>query len=703
MLISTSLVVAIPTPPTKTPSERLSTHGVFGEYGTATWCGYCKYAHGALKEIFIEDNYPFYYVSYVGDKNTVGYNHMNSYYNLYGYPTVWFDGGFKVTVGAGSIPAAKAAYESSITLSGNRVVYDVDVSLNVVWGVGTQMTIYATVDNNELSTYDGHVRVYIAELISSMGWYDTAGNLYTFPFLDFAFNEAISISPGGSWSDSITWDGTSHGYPSVTEDNIMVIAAVFNDDWHQGYSYPPSSNPFDAYYVDESTGFLVGGNLPPDVPSNPSPANNEVDVQLDAILSWTSDDPEWFDTVFYDVYFEANDPTPDVLVSSSQTENQYDPGILPFTTTYYWKIVARDNHGATNEGPIWQFTTRGNTPPNIPSNPLPSNGATGVYINSDLEWTGGDPENDPVTYDVYFGTTSSPPMIAANISDPEYDPGLLDFSTQYFWKIVAWDTFGETSVGSQWSFTTEMNQAPNMPSDPIPADGAIEVNIEQDLEWTGGDPNPGDICKYDVYFGTTNPPPLVTHNTTFAQYNTETMELDTTYYWKITSWDTYGEKTVGDIWDFTTASAPNVAPEIPDISGKTNIAVNTEYEYTFESTDDNGDDVYYYVSWGDGSSSDWMGPYASGEPVVLTHTWASKGDFTIQAKAKDPFDEESSWGSLEISVPLSHSTKPYAMAFGFFPKINGETIKFWKGSWQQISIDDFQGYCGRIILFGKVF
>jgi len=36
-------------------NERLDfTHNVLGEYGTATWCGYCRYAHGALKELYAE-------------------------------------------------------------------------------------------------------------------------------------------------------------------------------------------------------------------------------------------------------------------------------------------------------------------------------------------------------------------------------------------------------------------------------------------------------------------------------------------------------------------------------------------------------------------------------------------------------------------------------------------------------------------------
>ena len=49
----------------------VSTHTVFGELGTATWCGYCKYAHGALKEIWNDGLYDFYYVSMVDDKDVI--------------------------------------------------------------------------------------------------------------------------------------------------------------------------------------------------------------------------------------------------------------------------------------------------------------------------------------------------------------------------------------------------------------------------------------------------------------------------------------------------------------------------------------------------------------------------------------------------------------------------------------------------------
>ena len=219
---------------------RDQTHAVFAEFGTATWCGYCKYAHGALKNIFAEGNYDFYYVSLVDDKNSVAAA-RNDEYNLYGFPTVWFDGGYKVVVGAGSIPGAQANYETAITQCGNRVVPDIDITLDVAWLGDAAMDIDVTVDNNEGSAYDGHIRVYVTEIESSMGWYDTAGHPYTFPFLNYAFNEDITIASGDAWSGSTTWDGDNYGYGNIYYGNLMVIAVVFNSEWHQGYSYPPSS------------------------------------------------------------------------------------------------------------------------------------------------------------------------------------------------------------------------------------------------------------------------------------------------------------------------------------------------------------------------------------------------------------------------------------------------------------------------------
>jgi parallel beta-helix repeat protein len=99
--------------------------------------------------------------------------------------------------------------------------------------------------------------------------------------------------------------------------------------------------------------------------------------------------------------------------------------------------------------------------PNTPSNPSPANHAAGVSINVNLSWTGGDPDaDDTVTYDVYFGTSSTPPLKAtigpysATQSSITYDPGTLASNTEYYWQIIARDNYGITREGPLWDFTT---------------------------------------------------------------------------------------------------------------------------------------------------------------------------------------------------------------------------------------------------------
>jgi len=98
-------------------------------------------------------------------------------------------------------------------------------------------------------------------------------------------------------------------------------------------------------------------------------------------------------------------------------------------------------------------------------------------------------------------------------------------------------------------------------------------------------------------------------------------------------------------------------PNIPTITGPAKGKPGVSYLYTFTTTDPDGDLVYYYIDWGDGQVSEWVGPYQSGATATVTHQWAEEGTYTIQAKAKDVFDVESDWGSLEVTMPLDLFTQ----------------------------------------------
>jgi len=242
-----------------------------------------------------------------------------------------------------------------------------------------------------------------------------------------------------------------------------------------------------------------------------------------------------------------------------------------------------------------------NNPPNEPSSPSPTDGATDVDIDADLSWTCSDPDSDTLSYDVYFGNVSDPPLIASDIALTSYDLGLMNVEETYFWKIVAEDSFGASTEGPIWSFTTGLNDPPYVPSNPDPSDGATGVGINADISWSGGDPNPGDTVTYDIYFGTISPPPLLVTNHPNTNYNPGTMVFNTKYYWEIVAEDNYGENSTGPIWSFTTISNnPPNPPSNPNPSnGTSDIDIDAGLSWT--CIDPDGDTLHYTVYFGDAS------------------------------------------------------------------------------------------------------
>lgn len=182
------------------------THTVFVEYTTATWCPYCKYAHAALRNIYEGGWYPFYFVTHVIDKNKNAYTRAVEDYNIYYIPTVFFDGGYDVVVGA-DVTGTEEIYNESIIKCGERSVADIDVTVSAMWIGNATIKIDVEVYNNEVLDYERYLKIYVVEKESSMGWHDTGGVPYAFPFLDYAFNDLINVGGKDSFIEEIVWNG----------------------------------------------------------------------------------------------------------------------------------------------------------------------------------------------------------------------------------------------------------------------------------------------------------------------------------------------------------------------------------------------------------------------------------------------------------------------------------------------------------------
>ena len=128
------------------------------------------------------------------------------------------------------------------------------------------------------------------------------------------------------------------------------------------------------------------------------------------------------------------------------------------------------------------------------------------------------------------------------------------------------------------------------------------------------------------------------------RYQTLPSAYEATNFAITTHWDEFLKEYLG--------IANNTAPAEPTFTGPEKGKPGVTYNYTLESVDTEDQQVSYLVDWGDGNTTGWLGPYDSGEQIIVNHTWQTKATYTVKAKAKDTVGAESGWAILSIKIPI---------------------------------------------------
>ena len=125
----------------------------------------------------------------------------------------------------------------------------------------------------------------------------------------------------------------------------------------------------------------------------------------------------------------------------------------------------------------------------------------------------------------------------------------------------------------------------------------------------------------------------------------------------------------------------NNAPNSPNFQGPSKGNINKLYDYTISTDDTDNENIYYYIDWGNGENTGWVGPYESGEKCEINHVWDEQGNYIIRAKAKDINDAESDWTEYSISMPKTiEKTKAFSLIkfFQRCPKFYNLVQKFFR-------------------------
>lgn len=317
---------------------------------------------------------------------------------------------------------------------------------------------------------------------------------------------------------------------------------------------------------------------------------------IDSVLSWQGGGGG---ATSYDLYF-GTDPVPAFVGNFSATS--YAP-TLAYGTTYYWNVVARNEHGAAAPTATWSFRTPSATgvaesfeattfPPLGWANP-------GTWSRSTSYFRHG------VASAYKYGSSSSQFIL----STPRLT--VTEGSVLSFWSLastttatlqvvysadrVTWTQLGANSThaatytwyntiadlsslaGNNYYFGIRTGlqaasfyidsiigpdvtpEAPGMPVLSLPADAALNVNEYANLTWTA--PTTGGITQgYRLYLDTNNPPTTLIADQAGLSYTfASPLAYNGTYYWTVEAYNAAGTGPRAAVRSFTVRDNPTIS------------------------------------------------------------------------------------------------------------------------------------------------
>jgi hypothetical protein len=258
------------------------------------------------------------------------------------------------------------------------------------------------------------------------------------------------------------YDDVAAGSPDVFIGNQSANNIIVG---FTGFPYPDGLTIGTTYYwrIDEVNdlhpdspwkGHIWSFTIAPKTAFSPDPANGAEGVKTEGRLTWQPG----FGAKLHFVYFgDDYDTVNNAAVAPPTGLTFFSPGTMKSAKVYYWRVDEFDGI-ETHKGEVWSFTTA-----RAVGTPNPPYGAANVSHTQKLSWVAGD---DAASHEVYFGTdqnavrnaTKSSPEYKGpkNLGAESFDPGLLEWDTDYYWRIDEVNDVNSNSPwkGNVWNFTT---------------------------------------------------------------------------------------------------------------------------------------------------------------------------------------------------------------------------------------------------------
>jgi hypothetical protein len=311
----------------------------------------------------------------------------------------------------------------------------------------------------------------------------------------------------------------------------------------------------------------------------------------------------------------------------------------------------------------------------MPTTPIPATAAiitfTGANQAVNLTWAG--TATNAIKWSVYFGTSSTPPLVSSSVTTNAYTAHIGTTGGKYYWQVTTLDANNIPSASPVWNFV--VHSAPTTPVLTTPANNAIAVSTTASLVWTGTDPE-GFALTYDVYFGTTATPPVVASGISAATY-APTMAYSTVYYWKIVAHDPYGGVSTSAVNTFTTgAFVPNFAVFNGIFSELCSTFSTTRLIDVFLSVNTTSHVITMYLPIADAMvKAGWGNQYSGPHPIYITYNPVTFAVTGAKQLLEDSFPDPIEQGPMYLTV-VSGTIDATAKKISIVWKIDPSTAEF---------------------------
>jgi hypothetical protein len=349
----------------------------------------------------------------------------------------------------------------------------------------------------------------------------------------------------------------------------------------------------------------------------PYPAKGATDVPRDVVLTWVpgayAPAVNGHNVYFSDSLDDVNDGV--ALVSPSQDANSYDPGLLEFGATYYWRVDEANGVSGWESGDIWSFTVEpysykvpsigitatASSSFNAESGPQKTVNASGLDASDQHDttpanmWASAIGQEPPIWIQYDFDTVYKLHEMwvwnSNNTLEPLVGVGVKTATIEYSTDGVTWtaladvpefaqapgvagyaydttvDFNGAVAKSVRMTFTDNWGEAeqyglsevrffyiPVLPREPRPGIGAADVPLDTTLRWRAG----REAALHRVHFGVDSSAvaegAALVDTVATAAYTVGALSLGTTYYWKIDEVNDAATPNAweGPVWNFTT-------------------------------------------------------------------------------------------------------------------------------------------------------